>query len=315
MHVFRWDLDKTYLDTDFHSVRSLIRTALEPASRKRTIPGAAALMRALTRVTPDSRVHIVSGSPTQMRPVLEEKLALDGVRFDELVLKDNLGNLRRGRLRAVRGQLGYKVPNLLQQRRGLGPGVRETLFGDDAEVDAVAYALYADAIAGRATEDDVARVLEAGGAYADSIRAARDALRQVARADAVEDIFIHLDRNTPPTAFSRLGPRVIPVFSWFQAAVLLWLRGRLDAEAVAEVARAAADEASLDERALAGLVQDLVRRGWLNVDDVWRLLDEATALGPARDAIRAAIGWLGPAPATARPAQVTDYVGFLRRDR
>jgi hypothetical protein len=44
------------------------------------------------------------------------KLKLDGVEFDELVLKDNLRNLVRGRFKAMRGQVGYKLPVLLESR-------------------------------------------------------------------------------------------------------------------------------------------------------------------------------------------------------
>ncbi len=51
-----------------------------------------------------------------MRAVLEEKLKLDGVEWDELVLKDNVRNLLRGRFRALRGQVGYKLPVLLESR-------------------------------------------------------------------------------------------------------------------------------------------------------------------------------------------------------
>jgi hypothetical protein len=51
-----------------------------------------------------------------MRAVLTEKLKLDGVEFDELVLKDNLRNLVRGRFKALRGQVGYKLPVLLESR-------------------------------------------------------------------------------------------------------------------------------------------------------------------------------------------------------
>src|SRR6187551_2237479 len=139
MRVYRWDLDKTYLQTDIDSMRGLLRSAVEPARSKRAVPGAAALLRELARERPGwrPRVVILSGSPTQMRSVLEEKLRMDGVRFDEFILKDNLGNLKRGRLRAVRGQFGYKLPQLLAGRVGLGAAVRETLFGDDAEVDAL----------------------------------------------------------------------------------------------------------------------------------------------------------------------------------
>ena len=79
MRVYRWDLDKTYLETDFHSISGLVRSATEPAHAKRATPGAAPLLRALA-ADPRARISIVSGSPEQLRPRLEEKLRLDGVR-------------------------------------------------------------------------------------------------------------------------------------------------------------------------------------------------------------------------------------------
>lgn len=45
--VARWDLDKTYLRTDFDTLRDIVRTALERPDQKRTVPGAAALLREL----------------------------------------------------------------------------------------------------------------------------------------------------------------------------------------------------------------------------------------------------------------------------
>ena len=46
-HVYRWDLDKTYLKTDFDTLRDLVRSAFERAEAKRAVPGAAALLREL----------------------------------------------------------------------------------------------------------------------------------------------------------------------------------------------------------------------------------------------------------------------------
>ena len=101
------------------------------------------------------RVHILSGSPEQMRRRLEDKLRLDGISWDSFTLKPNLQNLLRLRFRAVRDQLGYKLPALLASRAELGETRRgrraratETLFGDDAEADAYVYSLYADFLAG-----------------------------------------------------------------------------------------------------------------------------------------------------------------------
>src|SRR5277367_1803544 len=106
--IARWDLDKTYLRTDFDTVRDLVRTAFERPDEKRTNPGASTLLREMVRS--GVSVHILSGSPEQMRRKLEDKLRLDGIQWDSFTLKPNLQNLLRLRFRAVRDQLGYKLP-------------------------------------------------------------------------------------------------------------------------------------------------------------------------------------------------------------
>ncbi len=311
MHIYRWDLDRTYLDTDIHSMRGLIRAAVERASEKRNIPGSGALLRNLQRTDPRCRVFVLSGSPPQMRQVLQEKLALDGVKVDGLVLKDSLGNIRRGRFRAVTGQVGYKLPQLLSQRVGLGPRVHETLFGDDSEVDALVYSVYADAVAGRLSESEVGRIMEAGGAYSDSVREAVKSMRKIGRADAVDDIFIHSDRGVSVSQFNLLGPRVTPIFSWFQAALVLWDRGRLDAVGLVDVARTVTDKAQLDERALAGLVQDMVRRRRIEPDKVRELFASEEGLQPVAASVNQALDRLGPLPEPQFPSQ-PEYLAFLR---
>src|SRR4029450_9092345 len=214
--IYRWDLDKTYLQTEFDTFTQLVRTALQKASEKQAVPGAAALIREV-REKGDARLCIISGSPTQMRTVLEAKLKLDGVEWDELVLKDNVRNLLRGRFRALRGQVGYKLPVLLESRIHAPVEAEEVLFGDDAEADAFIYSLYADLISGRVNEAVLGQAPE--GAQVGTHAAARifTAWRAIPRADPVRRIFIHLDRLTPPAYFARYGPRVVPVFNYFRA--------------------------------------------------------------------------------------------------
>src|SRR4051812_30638839 len=72
-HVYRWDLDKTYLKSEFESLRDLFRSAIEGAEKKQSVPGAAALLRELRR-SGGARVCFISGSPRQMRRVLTRKL-------------------------------------------------------------------------------------------------------------------------------------------------------------------------------------------------------------------------------------------------
>ncbi len=164
-HTFRWDLDKTYLRTEFDSLADLAKNAMQDAADKQAYPGASALLRALSGED-GHRICIVSGSPTQMRQVLAAKLTLDGIDYDEFVLKNNLKNILRGRFRSLRAQIPYKLPAMLQSRCGAA-AESETLFGDDAEADAIIYCLYADLLAGRVSLSDLERVLTASRAYDD----------------------------------------------------------------------------------------------------------------------------------------------------
>lgn len=266
-HVYRWDLDKTYLDTSFEKLSRLVRIALEGPDDKKNVPGSASLLRELSQPKgrAPARVCIVSGSPTQMRRTLEEKLRLDGIAWHEFHLKPQWENLKRGRFRALRDQVGYKLPLLLRSRAELPAGLCETLFGDDAEADAFIYSLYADLVAGRIDDQAMVEVLRAAGAYGDAIESCLRALRtlEFRRAEAVQRIFIHLDSGTPPSFFRPFGPRVVPVFNYFQAALVLFAAGHLDAGGVVAVTRAflVADRHSPDE--LANLFQDILRRGHL----------------------------------------------------
>lgn len=300
MRVYRWDLDKTYLHTDFESVRGLVRSAMESAREKRAVPGATALLRELSRERPGWRPRIVllSGSPTQMRPVLEAKLRMDGIRFDEFRLKDNLANLKRGRLRAVKDQFGYKLPALLSGRVGLGEAVRETLFGDDAEADALVYSVYADAIAGRVSPVELSRVMEAAGAYADDIVEALAALRQISRADAVDRIFIRLDRGVERREFDTLGSRVIPVATWFEAASVLLGAGEITPEGWENVYRTS----QLSELDAVQSVARVCERGFLNVEGLRLALvevgEQPLAAAVLRMAERVGNPYVPPRPPT-----------------
>lgn len=311
MDVYRWDLDRTYLDTAIDSVRGLIRSALEDASAKRALPGATALLRGLVEQRPDSHVCILSGSPLQMRPVLEEKLVRDGIRFDRLILKDNLGNLRRGRLRALRGQVGYKLPALLLERMNMDASARETLFGDDSEADALIYVAFAEVIAGRLDPATLTRLLVRAGAYPDHVASAvttADALS--ASGDVVDDIFIRLDKRTPPHRFERLGPLVVPVHHWLQAALVLWNRGKLGETHVADVAGDALAVGGAG--AITGLVQDAVRRQLVEREAIQHLVDHE-AMADLRAPIGDALRWLPDLPQRPPTGEPPDLFGFLEQ--
>lgn len=318
--IYRWDLDKTYLQTEFDTLRQLVRTALQKAHEKKAVPGAAALIRELKSAGDDVRLCIVSGSPTQMRKVLVEKLKLDGVEFDELVLKDNLKNLVRGRFKALRGQVGYKLPVLLESRARAPVEAEEVLFGDDAEADAFVYSLYADMVSRRVSEPVVYRVLEEAEVYPDDIERVMEAWKTIPVADPVRRIFIHLDRLTPPAQFASYGPRVVPIFNYFQAALVLMGDRHLTAPQVLKVMIELVQTAGYNLLTLSNSFQDLLRRG-LPMGAVAEALVEALqgpgamyqAVRPVPDIIAAfsrRVASLGGQPAPPRARDV-DYLSLL----
>jgi len=334
-HVFRWDLDKTYLRTEFDSIVDLAKSAIETAADKQAYPGAPALLRALRG--DGHRITIVSGSPSQMRQVLAAKLALDGVEFDEFVLKDNLRNILRGRFRALRAQIPYKLPALLASRCASPPAPAETLFGDDAEADAIIYCLYADLLAERVGISDLERILAAARAYPDEIEKTVALARQVAKGPVVRRMFIHLDRRSPPMGFRRFGTRLVPVFNYFQTAVVLYGDGILSARQVLFVALEMLDSRQFELASLANSLQDLLRRGRLDASVGLRLAEEATEaarsgaltgrsdLPPFEEIARMFTERVRQLGGTLRPADegddVLDYVAMVdeehdrRRDR
>ena len=305
-HISRWDLDKTYLRTEFDTVRDLVRTAFERADEKRTNPGAATLLREMSRA--GVSIHILSGSPEQMRRRLEDKLRLDGIAWDSFTLKPNLQNMLRLRFRAIRDQLGYKLPALLLARVAMGEvPEHETLFGDDAEADAFVYCLYADIMAGRAGEELVHAIGEKGRVYEDVLEDVARAVRLVKPAEVVERILIHLEQQTPPSDFDIYGRRVVPFYNYLQAAFVVQEDGRLPAEGVLRVAAEMVTQHRFDGDALARSYHDLGKRGHLRGTKVEELvtkaaeLDEAGML-PARDELRSMVEKL---PAYADRAKVT----------
>ncbi len=332
-HTFRWDLDKTYLRTEFDSIADLAKSAFENAADKHAFPGATALLRALHQK--DHRICIVSGSPTQMRNVLAAKLALDGVEYDEFVLKNNLKNILRGRFRALRAQIPYKLPAMLRSRIAAAAD-SETLFGDDAEADAIIYCLYADLVAGKVSIADLERVLVASRAYDDDAQHCIDLAHQVEKGPAVRRMFIHLDRRSPPVGFGRFGPRLVPVFNYFQAALVLYEDKVLSARQVIFVALEMIDSKQYELGHLATSVQDIVRRGRIKRETALQLTAEASdaaksgALSGRNDlppfeqiaeAFRARVRELGNAAPPLLPEEPIDYVRLVdeehehRRDR
>lgn len=322
--VYRWDLDKTYLRTEFDSVRDLIKTAFEPPNRKRTVPGAAALLREIRREEP-AGIFILSGSPEQMRRVLEAKLRLDGVSWDALTLKPSLRNIMKGRFRFIRDQMTYKLTALLSSRMTVDPESDEVLFGDDAEADAFIYSLYADLGAGRVSQETLMGVLDAANVYPEDVpQMVRMALR-LPRRDMVQRIFIHLERVSSTGGFAEYGNRVCPFYNYFQPSLVLLEDRAIDAAAVFRVGADLVVEQGFNPDVLTVSFHDLVRRGYLSQGVAKQITEKADeigsgAFGRAAGVLKSFVRevesrWAELPPTVRVEVPEIDYVALFPKDR
>jgi hypothetical protein len=232
------DIDKTYLATDFSTLRGLLAIPFEFAIDKREITGMAPLLREVrrgpgggSRLTP---LYFVSASPPQLRTILQKKMLLDGVEFDGLTFKDQLTMLRHGEVRRLREHLSFKLTALLLYHVDFPPDAREILIGDDTESDALCYTIFADAVAGRLRGKRLRATLVRHGVGVDDAAAITARVQGLAPRDSVARIYIHLEKRTPPEAFSVYG-RLAPTRDALQLALDLWNAGEISAAGVVRV--------------------------------------------------------------------------------
>ncbi|MFI5307437.1 MAG: hypothetical protein ACHQ53_08805 [Polyangiales bacterium] len=320
--VYRWDLDKTYLRTDFDTLKDLLRRAVERAADKRTVPGAAALLRELRAAGP-AGIYILSGSPEQMRRVLEAKLRLDGIHWDGFTLKPSLRNLLRGHFGFLRDQVGFKLSAMLASREPLAPELDEILFGDDAETDAFIYSLYADLCAGRVGAEALLSVLRQAAVTPDEVPRLLDLVARLPKRDHCRRIFIHLDRISSLDVFEAYGPRVCPFYNYFQPALALVDVGAIDARAALRVAAELVIDQAFSPDALCASYLELARRGQLGPQAAGRIRGALEGLGdmeyasatPVLRAFGDALGRVRIEPVTkAAPARL-DYAALLSAER
>ncbi|MGH2669235.1 MAG: phosphatase domain-containing protein [bacterium] len=307
--VFRWDLDKTYLRTDFESLRQLIRVPFQSGADKVEVPGVAELVRGLREAARlagrQTLVYFLSASPPQIAASIREKLALDGVEIDGIVFKDQLHILMRGRFRGLREQTGFKLTELLRGRLAVPDGAEEYLFGDDWEADPFIYSLYADVLAGRVGIRELTEILCEIPVDREWREKIERLVPQIRTVDAVRRIFINLERQSPPGSFRAFGPRLVPAFNYFQTAACLYDDGQIDVDGVERVGRTLIARDGYTREMLENSLDDVSRRGHLGDRARLRLGRALRRLGllparrvPLRAWVRAMLTPSAAAPAT-----------------
>ena len=81
--------------------------------------------------------------------------------------------------------------------------------------------------------------------------------------------------KSAPQGFRRFGRRLVPVFNYFQAALVLYADGVLSARQVIFVALEMLDSGQYELGHLATSVQDVIRRGRITRDKALELVAEA----------------------------------------
>lgn len=329
--VYVWDLDKTYLDTTFESLQGLWRTVREKAFQKRNIPGTATLVRALRdywqekhRGRKDFPIYFITASPPQLERKIHDKLAYDGIYPFGLFCKDNLRNLTPRRWSRLTQQVGYKVQALLQLRLHLPENVRQILWGDDSEADAVIYSFYSDLCARRLEEREARYILRHFKVIGQQVDTILRLLEDIPKQDPVEKVYINLASDTDADYYLKFGRRILPTSNSFQLALDLYQDSRLSPAQVVNVALDLVQNYNFGVEELEHSLEELVRRPVLadrTVADILpvlkehRLIRSGFELGVAAKPIVASVGPRVFELEGVTEPWVQEHVDYIREDR
>ena len=305
--AFVSDIDKTYLATQIDSISGLFRAAFENPERKKNVPGFSTLLRALRRgagAEPQSNpLWFVSASPPQLLPKLIEKMKIDGVNHDGLILKDQWAQIRRGQFRRLREHIGFKLAALLALWSESPPNLKWILFGDDSEADPIVFSLFGEILALNIRGAALNSLLHDMGVHRDdATRIAWFSRRFTQAAFPVRAAFINLETMSNPKYYPRLSPVLRPSENALQMAISLFESLLIRDRAVKTIARELVLNFDMSPRVLG----DSLERGadWglystATLDRVWTLL--------------ASEGWL-PLPSAPDPARVAARKAFPTLD-
>lgn len=265
--LYVWDLDKTYLDTGFETLSGLIRTVREKAFQKRNIPGTGTLVRALRddwqalhQGKRDFPIYFITASPPQMEAKIHDKLAYDGIYPFGIFCKDNLKNLAPSRWSRLTQQVGYKLQALLQLRLHLRREVKQVLWGDDSEADAVIYSLYSDLCARRIEEREARAILRHLKVMGHQVNAIFMLLESIPVQDPIEKIYINLASDTDSDYYLKFGRRIVPTSNTFELALDLFQDRRLSFIQLVNVAHDLLRNYGFGVEDLERSFEDMIRR-------------------------------------------------------
>jgi hypothetical protein len=153
----------------------------------------------------------------------------------------------------------------------LGEDVREILWGDDSEQDAVIYSLYSDICARRLPSDELDRVLHFFHVPEPQIDQILALQSQVDPRDPVDRIYINLAADTDAEYYAKFGARVVPTYNTFQTALDLFQLQHLTVDQTLNVAVDLKENFQFSAAELERSFDDLIRRQVLTKETVLQL--------------------------------------------
>ncbi len=114
--------------------------------------------------------------------------------------------------------------------------LKQILWGDDSEADAVIYSLYSDLCSRRLEEREARVILKYFKVIGQQVDTILRLLEDVPKQDPVEKIYINLAADTDADYYLKFGRRILPTYNTFQLALDLYQDQRLSAPQVVKVA-------------------------------------------------------------------------------
>jgi hypothetical protein len=109
---------------------------------------------------------------------------------------------------------------------------------------------------------ELKRALEAARAYPDQIERTMALAEHVrGSGDCVQRILIHLDKRSPTARFKHFGQRLVPIYNYLQAALVMYQDELIDCGQLLFVIDEMLASSEFEVDSLANSMQDLLRRG------------------------------------------------------
>ena len=222
------DVDKTYLNTDFESIKGLMWIPFEVAVDKVTIGRMNYIYQGLRFGRGDlpqfTPLFFVTASPPLVYKALSSKMLRDGVEYDAIIMKDQPELFKKLKFYQLKTQVTYKLYALFEMMRLLpGKNYSLLLLGDDTESDMKIYTLFKRIVEEKPPVFKVADLLLENGVEIDYLEGLLRLIREFDKNIKIRYIFIYLTKKE--FLVSEGGAPVIQYSSTDQLATFLHRKG------------------------------------------------------------------------------------------